>query len=51
MHCAAAGVCQSLKDLTQIPPEILAPGSMVGNVTTILHSKVKDFISPVNFCV
>lgn len=48
---AAAGVCQSLQDLTQILPEIPASASTVGNVTTMLHYKVKDFISPLNFCV
>lgn len=47
---AAAGVCQSLQDLTQILPEIEPSASTVGNATTMLHYKVKDFISPVNFC-
>lgn len=47
---AAAGVCQSLQDLTQILTEIEPSASTVGNATTMLHYKVKDFISPVNFC-
>lgn len=48
---AAAVVFQSLQDLTQILPETKASPSTIGNVTTMLDYKVKDFISLVHFCI
>jgi len=48
---AAAVVFQSLQDLTQILPETKASPSTIGNDTTMLDYKVKDFISLVHFCI